>query len=411
MGDIWLSTLRSLRAHPVRFGLTSSGILWGAFMLTFLSGTMEGFNRHFQRELTEAGPKIVILFPGFVYKDRVGERGARPVEIDTDDVDRIAQLESVEDTDPDIVLWSQVVRAGRRMKLLHVNGGNEQTARIRNMVVAEGRFLTPTDVERGARVAFLGPLAAERLFGREPAVGRRIQIESQSFRVIGISEPKGEQLVHVHGLEDLAVIIPYTTAQRQFTHTEKLRRLAFTPKTPEGTFEAVRHTRQLMGLRHDFDPDLKTAVSFMNLYEALQDIYGMQAALRVFLISAGVITLLVGAIGVMNIMLVVVGERVNEIGLRKAIGGTSRAIFAQFLAEAAAVCGGPGLLGMGLGVAATQLVGAISPPGSATASPPVLDPVTVASLVASLIAVGLVAGVAPALRAARVPPAEALRAS
>lgn len=138
MGDIWLSTLRSLRAHPVRFGLTSSGILWGAFMLTFLSGTMEGLNRHFQRELTEAGPKIVILFPGFVYKDRVGERGAR--------------------------------------------------------------------------VAFLGPLAAERLFGREPAVGRKIQIESQSFRVIGISEPKGEQLVHVHGLEDLAVIIPYSAA-------------------------------------------------------------------------------------------------------------------------------------------------------------------------------------------------------
>lgn len=411
MGDIWLSTLRSLRAHPVRFGLTSAGILWGAFMLTFLSGTMEGFNRHFERELAEAGPKIVILFPGFVYKNRVGERGARPVEIDNDDVDRIAQLQSVEDTDHDIVLWSQVVRAGRRTKLLHVNGGNEQTARIRNTVTAEGRFLTRTDVERGARVAFLGPLAAERLFGHEPAVGRTIQIESQRFRVIGVSEPKGDQLIHVHGLEDLAVIIPYTTAQRQFTRTDKLRRLAFTPQTPEGTSEAIRHTRQLMGLRHDFDPDLKTALSFMNLYEALRDIYAMQAAQRFFLISAGVITLLVGAIGVMNIMLVVVGERVNEIGLRKAIGGTSRAIFAQFLAEAVTVCGGAGLLGTGLGVAATQLVGAISPPGSATASPPVLDPVTVTAVVASLIAVGLVAGVAPALRAARVPPADALRAS
>jgi putative ABC transport system permease protein len=409
VGDIWLSTLRSLRAHPVRFGLTSAGVLWGAFMLTFLSASMEGFNRHFQQELAEAGPKIVLLFPGFVYKNRVGERSARPVELDNDDVARISALHSIEDTDQDIVLWSQIVRAGRRTKLLHVNGGNAQTARIRNLEVAEGRFLTRTDVERAARVAFLGPRAAERLFGRQPAVGRTIQIESQTFRVIGISEAKGDQLIHVHGLEDLAVIIPYTTAQRRFVHDDKLDRIAFTPVTAEGSYDAIRHTRQLLGLHHDFDPELKTALSFMNLYDALRDIYGMQDALHLFLIAAASITLLVGAVGVMNIMLVVVHERVAEIGLRKAVGGTSRAIFVQFLAEAVAVCGGSGLLGAALGVAATQGVGAISPPGSASASPPLLDPITIGAVAASLIAVGLIAGVAPALRAARVPPAEALR--
>ena len=137
----------------------------------------------------------------------------------------------------------------------------------------------------------------------------------------------------------------------------------------------------------------------------------MNTALRVFLIAAGVITLLVGAVGVMNIMLVVVGERINEIGLRKAVGGTRRAIFVQFVAEAAAVCGFSGALGAALGVATTQLLGAVSPPGTPAASPPVLDPITVVAVVASLVAVGMVAGIAPAVRAARVPPAEALRAS
>jgi putative ABC transport system permease protein len=410
MGELWRSTFRSIRAHKMRFALTSAGILWGAFMLTFLSGTMEGFDQHFRRELEEAGPKIVIMFPGSIFKNRVGERGARRVELDNDDVPRIDALHSVEDTDHDILLWSQVVRAGARTKLLHVNGGNENTARIRNIEIADGRFLTPLDVERASRVAFLGPVAAERLFGSRPAVGRNIQIESQTFRVIGVAVAKGEQLIHIHGKEDVAVIIPWTTAQRRFTRTDQLHRMAFTPRTREQSFEAVQHTRQVMGLHHGFDPNVRTALSFMNIYEALIDIYGITVAIRIVLVSAGVITLMVGAIGVMNIMLVVVGERTNEIGLRKAVGGRSRDIFVQFLAEAAAVCGISGMLGSVLGVATTQLLGAVSPPGTPTSSPPVLDPVTVIAVVTSLVVVGIVAGLAPALRAAKVPPAEALRA-
>jgi putative ABC transport system permease protein len=409
--DLLLSTFRSLRAHAMRFALTSVGIVWGAFMLTFLSGTMEGFDRHYKRELQEIGPKLVVMWPGSVLKNRVGERGARPVEVDDEDVDRIAQLHSVEETSPSILLWSQIVRAGRRTQLLTVNGGNEQTLGLRNFEVAKGRFLTPTDVERAARVAFLGPEAAERLFGHEPALGRTIQIESESFRVVGVAVPKGDQLMHLHGRDDLTVIVPYTTAQRRLVHDDELGEVLFAPVTREGSFGAIRDTRQLIALHHDFPPELETALTYLDFYEVLVDIYAINTALRIFLVAAGAITLLVGAVGVMNIMLVVVGERVNEIGLRKAVGGTSRAIFLQFLVEAATVCGVSGALGAGLGVAATQLLGAVSPPGTPSASPPVLDPITVIAVVASLVAVGMVAGLAPAVRAARVPPAEALRAS
>jgi putative ABC transport system permease protein len=141
----------------------------------------------------------------------------------------------------------------------------------------------------------------------------------------------------------------------------------------------------------------------------MQIIHNLFFGLRIFLVSAGVITLLVGAVGVMNIMLVVVGERTKEIGLRKAVGATSRAVFVQFLVESAAVCGLSGVLGATLGVIVTQLVGGLAPPGSAAASPPVLDPVTLVAIVSALSLTGLVAGLVPALRAARVPPAEALR--
>jgi putative ABC transport system permease protein len=408
--DFLLTTLRSVRAHGLRFALTSLGIAWGALMLTFLSASMEGFNRHFTTQLEEVGPKLVMLWPGSVLKNRVGERGARSVELDNDDIDRLRRLHSVEDVAQDIMMWSQIVRSGPRTKLLPVNGGTDATLRIRNFEIAEGRFLTRTDVERAARVAFLGSQAAERLFARAPALGRRIQIESESFRVIGVAVPKEDQLIHTHGRDDLAVIIPYTTAQRRFTRTDRLGQIIFTPVTREESWNAIRHTRQLLGLHHGFPPDLDTAVSYLNVHEVLAEIFALLAALRAFLVAAGVITLLVGAVGVMNIMLVVVGERTNEIGLRKAVGARSRDIFAQFFAEAAAVCGLSGLLGAALGVAITQVVGAAAPPGTPASSPPLLDPLTVLAIAGSLVAVGLVAGVAPALRAARTTPAEALRA-
>jgi len=407
--DLLLSTLRSLRAHALRFSLTSLGIVWGAMMLVFLSAMMEGVDRHFRRELQEVGPRIVILWPGSVLKNRVGERGARLVEVEEDDLDSLQTLDSIEDVAPDILLWAQIVRAGRRTKLLAVNGASERTQAIRNFEVAEGRFLTPTDIERGARVAFLGAESAERLFGREPAVGRRIQIESVSFRVIGVSVPKGDQLIHVNGKDDTVVMIPWTTARRWLDRNDHFEQVIFAAPTQEASFTAVDHSRDLLALRHAFDPRVETALAYLNFHEVMRDVYNVQIGLRIFLVAAGVITLLVGAMGVMNIMLVVVGERTVEIGLRKAVGATSRAIFVQFVAEAGAVCAISGLIGAALGVIMTQLLGGVAPPGTPISSPPVLDPFTGIAIVSALIVTGMVAGLLPAVRAARVPPSEALR--
>ena len=209
----------------------------------------------------------------------------------------------------------------------------------------EGRFFSQSDVERAARVVYLGAVAAERLFGGAPAVGRTLQIESVTFRVIGVNQAKGDQMVGMNGWDDWAVFMPYTTAQRWLVHSEKLEQVAFAPTTREGSWEAIRSTRELLGLRHDFPPDLDTALSFFNVQEILQIVHQLFLGLRIFLVTAGLVTLLVGAIGVMNVMLVVVGERTNEIGLRKAVGATDRAIFVQFLAEAAAVCGISGVAG------------------------------------------------------------------
>jgi putative ABC transport system permease protein len=407
--DLLLATLQSLRAHALRFTLTSLGIVWGAFLLTFLTASMRGTEEHFTRELEEVGPKVVVLWPGSVLESRVGERGARAVRLEGEDVARLASLRAIENASPDLKLWSQIVRAGPRTKLFAVNGVGDEAGAIRNLEPAQGRFLSDLDVRRGARVAYLGAVAAERLFGGAPALGRRIQIESVSFRVVGVGRAKHDQMIGVNGWDDWIVFVPWTAAQRWLLRSDEVTQISFAPARREESRDAIRQSREILALHHDFAPDLDTALSFFDVYDVLEIVFTLFTAFRVFLLSAGVITLLVGAVGVMNIMLVVVGERTAEIGLRKAVGARDRDVFALFLAEAAAACGASGVAGALLGIGATELVARLSPPESPLASPPLLDPFAVAVVVASLVGVGILAGVLPALRAARTPPAEALR--
>jgi putative ABC transport system permease protein len=264
-------------------------------------------------------------------------------------------------------------------------------------------------VERAAPVAFLGPEAKQRLFGRAPAVGAAIQIGSQRFRVVGVGVAKGDQLSNVGNRDDLMVVVPYTTALRWLQHTERIEQFMLAPRERELGWLSIAQVRQLIGLHRDFAPDQETALWSADFWDTLKLLYGMFYALQGFFIVAGGVTLLVGAVGVMNIMLVVVGERTAEVGLRKALGARGRDVFLQFLLEAVVVSG----LSGGLGVAAGWLLLRAFAPAFAAGGiylPTTPDALTTAAVSGSLVLVAVVSGVVPALRAARIPPAEALRA-
>ena len=409
--DLLRDTWSSLRAHKLRFLLTSLGITWGAFLLTFLSGSLTGLNNHYERQIEAAGPKLVVMWPGTEITHRLGERGARAIAIDNDDLPRIDGVHTVEQVSPNLTVWSQIVRADGRTKLFTVNGIGPEAREVRSLTPQKGRFISPTDIERTERVAYLGAVAAERLFGQTSPIGRTLQIESLRFRVIGVNVEKGEQMVSIGGWDDWSVFVPYTTAQRWLLKHERIEQLAVAPLTREGSHGTIRSIRQVLGLHHDFPPDLAAALHFYNIHDTLQLLWGIMTGFRVFLTSAGLITLFVGAVGVMNIMLVVVGERTDEIGLRKAIGATDRSIFRQFLAEAVAVCGLSGVAGAGMGVAISQLLARLMPAGGPLGAPPEISVANAVGITLALILVGLFAGVVPAVRASRIPPAEALRAS
>ena len=410
MRDMLIETFRSIVAHRVRFGLTALGIAWGGFMLTFLSANMKGFEAHFTREFEEIGPRVVMMGRGTILKERIGERGARKVQIEAEDVQRIERLAQIEVASPEVNVWSMPVRTGRRSKLLRLTGLDADGDLIRAITVERGRFLTPLDVDRSARVAVVGPKAAERLFGRSEALGQSIIVDGLRFRVIGITKEKGDQLMNSGDPEDLKVFVPYTTAQRWFTQTDDLEEFAFAPVTKDVSSAAIERVRELTALREGYAPTNASAMWAFDIQEPLNILRVLFGGIRIFMISAGLVTLFVGAVGVMNIMLVVVGERTQEIGVRKAVGARSRDVFMQFFLEATLVSLSSGIVGAGLGMLLVRLMEFLLPEGSAFVSPPLLDPLTGAVLSAALAGVGIVSGLIPAVRAATTPPADALRA-
>lgn len=409
MRELLSEVLRSIGAHKLRFLLTSLGVMWGALMLTFLSAQIGTMNQHFRHELEEIGPKLVMMGRGVVPHARVGERMSRELDLEPQHVERIEALAVVEHASPSIELFNTVVRHGRRTKLLQVVGWDEDGALIRNIGLAEGRFLNRGDIAAARRVAVLGPEARRRLFGDAPALGETLALNGMRFRVIGVSDEKGTQLSNVGNPDDQLVIIPYTTAQRLFQQNDNVHELVLTATTREQSQAAIDAVRGLVSLHEHFDPGTDTSMWAMNYWETLKTLFGMFTALQLFFVIAGLVTLFVGAMGVMNMMLVVVGERTWEIGLRKALGARSRDVFLQFLLEAVIVSGAAGLVGTAGGIALLQATkGAFARGGIYLTGWP--DPLTTIAITGSLVGVAIVAGVVPALRAARISPAEALRA-
>jgi putative ABC transport system permease protein len=393
--------LDTLRSNRLRSLLTMLGIVIGNASVITLVGVGKGAQNLAEGQLSSLGANVLFVVPGRNDTRRQGIE--TPKTLVLEDARAIAeQVPSVRKVAPQITL-SEVMQSGSQSLSATVSGVTPEFLPVRSFEISQGRFLSASDLASARRVAVIGPDLRAKLLPTGSAIGRQLRIRDQSFEVIGVLEPKGA----VFGSnQDEAAYIPLTSmvsrlSGRDPTYGVVLSFISVEALDEKSTGAAAFQITNLLRQRHRILRDDDFAVRSQK--DAQQIVGTITGGLTLMLAAIGAISLLVGGIGIMNIMLVSVSERTEEIGLRKALGARSGDVLQQFLIESLVLASLGGVIGSGLGLGAVTLVAALTPLPAAIAAPAVLGTVLLSG------SIGLIFGVLPARRAARLDPIVALR--
>jgi len=389
--------LTALRANKLRAALTMLGVIIGVSAMVVMVAVVHGFQATVQRQFEGLGSRLI-----FVFYSRDEEHPEVPRRVDGL---RVSDLEAIRER------CNLLARVGGEVDLGEVKvlaAGEERTARakgaepayqiLRAVHPARGRFLEPSDLSEWRAVCVLGAEIADDLFGDEDPLGQEVILKGTRLTVVGVMQPKGQALGQD---EDALVYVPLTTALGRMTGSDRLSTIFAEAHEGAKTEEAMDQMWAVLMRLHDNRADFRVD-SQLRIQQTLNVI---MLSLSALLSGIAGLSLLVGGIGIMNIMLVSVTERTREIGIRKAVGARRSDILGQFLVEAMTLSGVGGLCGVGLGYLIALLVAAIA--GDRL---PASVPFWAAALgFAFSVGVGIVAGVYPARRAAQLDPIQALR--
>lgn len=395
--ELLLTALDTLRANKVRAVLTTLGVIIGVLSVILLVSLGEGARSYLGDTFAGMGSNLLQVQPGRRETKGFGGPALGTVyKITREDEQMLARRATTIDGVAGVVTGGGTVRILNRRRDTLVLGVGSRFIEIRQMNVAQGRFFTDEDIESRRRFVVLGRTVLKELFGDENALGKSIKVADGEFRVIGLMEHKGQTLGF--DLDDI-VFIPVTTAMDLFA-LDGLSHILVRARDKISVDPAIEELTDLLRRRHNDQVDF----TIISQDDMLSTVNGIMNTFSMVLVAIASISLVVGGIGIANIMLVSVRERTREIGVRRAVGAKKRHVLIQFLLESVVISLLGGLIGLGLG-ALIILLGRLLLPGLPVRLS--FDIVLIAVGFSGL--VGILSGVVPAQRAASLDPVEALR--
>jgi putative ABC transport system permease protein len=408
--DILQESYTAMRHNRRRTALTMLGMAWGIATVVMLLAYGDGFGRAIVNIFRNFGTKLIIVVPGRSSMQAGGQKAGVPLRLTLDDVDIVAaNIPQITHITPSCDKQA-ILQYDNRSYAIVVNGEYSNTFDIRALTLGQGRFFNPQDEMQHARVAVIGSDTKDKLFSGRNALGERIRIDGISFEIVGLLSPKMQA-----GDDNInrVVYIPFTT-MGDLKDTHYIDSIWFNYETND--YERIEQSvRNILAQQHKFNPADRRALLVFNLMNQLHQFEIITLGLKILLGFIGTLTLGIGGVGLMNIMLVSVTQRTREIGVEKALGARRRHIFLQFLAEALTITLMGGIFGIilaylvAISVGRLTLYSAMAKHAEAGDIRLMINPGILLVSVLILIAVGLVSGMVPAIRASRLDPIEALR--
>jgi putative ABC transport system permease protein len=413
--DHWREIYEVLRGNKLRTGLTAFGVFWGIFMLLVMLGSGSGLSNGVGDDFTDSATNSVFLWGNRTTVPWKGRGPGREMRFDVADAEAIrAQVPEAAVVCPRNQLGGfrggNNVTRGAKAGAFSIHGDYPEIARIQSVRLVGGRFIDHLDIEERRKVAVIGPRVQEVLFNRgEDPIGGHIQINGADFKVIGLFKPRRSE--NQHDDSNQSLFVPFTTFRTAFNYGDRVGWFAITSKPGVPASVVEGKVLALLKERHGVAPDDDRALGHFNLEKEFGQIEGLFGGIETLIWIVGIGTLAAGVIGVSNIMLVIVRERTNEIGIRRAVGATPFAVMAQVILESLVLTGVAGSLGLMAGVGAVELTARLTAGASIDMfRNPEVDLATALQTLAILVVSGILAGVFPARRAVSSSPVEALRA-
>ena len=398
----WTMALRALRRNPLRTGLTMLGIIIGVGAVIAMVAIGVGAKAQVASSIAQMGQNMLMVFSGAARSGRVNMGwGSAPTLTKKDYAAIRSEITGITGATPELRGSAQAT-AGAENVSTTVYGVSEDYVRIRSWSVAAGENFSGADVNRAAKVAVLGNTVAKNLFGgAEGAVGQIVRIKNAPYEVVAVLKPKGANMMGDD--QDDMILVPWTSAMVRITGGTSFRSITVQAESVEQCDDVIEQLTVLLRERHRIREGKEDDFNIRNQQDMVEMATSTASTMTVLLGAIAGVSLLVGGIGIMNIMLVSVTERTREIGLRMAVGARGKDILLQFLVEAVVLGIGGGLIGIAAGVAAAKIVSIKF--GWATL-------VSAQSIALSFLfsaAIGVFFGWYPARKAASLDPIEALR--